>query len=220
LADEKTAVLIDRLTNRLGSNSVFRLEEVASHIPERAQWRISALHRRARAPADEAAISEVHHASHAIKPPRPAFLLEPAEPISVIAAVPDGPPARFTWRRVMRRVVHSEGPERIAPEWWRLIGELPGHGREAFENEVPGDDAGLGGLALMPKSSGRIRDYYRVEDEHGGIYWIYRAGLYPEGLRPDDTYPDDAAHNAADGDAAGAAPVTVMPPAWYLQGLF
>ena len=36
-----------------------------------------------------------------------------------MAAVPDGPPVRFPWRRVARHVARAEGPERIAPEWWR-----------------------------------------------------------------------------------------------------
>jgi protein ImuB len=26
-----------------------------------------------------------------------------------------------------------------------------------------------------------IRDYYRVEDESGRRFWVYRAGLYHEG---------------------------------------
>jgi protein ImuB len=27
----------------------------------------------------------------------------------------------------------------------------------------------------------RARDYYRVEDEHGHRYWIFREGLYDDG---------------------------------------
>jgi len=51
-----------------------------------------------------------------------------------------------------------------------------------------------------------MRDYYRVEDEHGGAYWIYRAGLYPV-----------AASHAPAGETTDHA---VAPPAWFLQGLF
>ncbi len=36
-----------------------------------------------------------------------------------IASVPDGPPLRFRWRRVLHEVAAVEGPERIAPEWWK-----------------------------------------------------------------------------------------------------
>ncbi len=82
---------------------------------------------------------------------RPLLIFEKAEPTLVIASVPDGPPLRFTWRRVTRRVVKSQGPERVAPEWWRLA-----------EDEAP-------------------RDYYMIEDEQGRRYWLYRDGLYGEG---------------------------------------
>ena len=87
-----------------------------------------------------------------------------------MAEVPEGAPLRFVWRRVARRILRSEGPERIAPEWWRAI-ELP-----------PGD-------ARRP----RPRDYYRLEDETGALYWVFRDGLY-----------------------AGEAEA----PRWFLHGLF
>ena len=33
--------------------------------------------------------------------------------------MPDGPIRQFRWRRAFYRVGRIEGPERIAPEWWR-----------------------------------------------------------------------------------------------------
>ncbi len=81
-------------------------------------------------------------------------MFERPEPISVIAEIPDGPPARFTWRRVERRIVRAEGPERIAPEWWRAI-------RFGEDQKRP-----------------RPRDYYEIEDETGARYWVFRHGLY------------------------------------------
>ena len=33
--------------------------------------------------------------------------------------MPEGPPLHFRWRRALHRVARAEGPERIAPEWWR-----------------------------------------------------------------------------------------------------
>ncbi len=83
--------------------------------------------------------------------PRPVRLFRP-EPIEAMAPVPDDPPLRFRWRGRLHKVRAAEGPERIAEEWWRRpIGEVgPGH----------------------------VRDYYRVEDEAGGRFWIFRAGLY------------------------------------------
>lgn len=81
-------------------------------------------------------------------PRRPLRLFERPEPVEVIAEVPDGPPVRFRWRRATHAVAHAEGPERIAMEWWRA-----------------GPDA-------------RTRDYFRVEDEQGLRFWLYRDGLY------------------------------------------
>ncbi|NWG45440.1 MAG: DNA polymerase Y family protein, partial [Alphaproteobacteria bacterium] len=52
-------------------------------------------------------------------PARPPLILPRPEPIEVVAEVPDGPPRIFRWRKVSRRVARAEGPERIAPEWWR-----------------------------------------------------------------------------------------------------
>lgn len=94
---------------------------------------------------------------------RPIRLLDHAELVEVVAAeIPEGPPSRFRWRQVSYRVTRAEGPERIAPEWW--------------------DNAdGIG-----------TRDYFRVEDEGGRRYWLYREGFY------------------------GAE----TPPHWFIQGFF
>jgi protein ImuB len=89
------------------------------------------------------------------RPQRPVKLLSQPLPIDAMASVPDGPPASFTWRRQKHRVVNAEGPERIAPEWW--------------VNE---------GCPL----SRDVRDYYRIEDEDGRRYWVYREGLFLPGV--------------------------------------
>jgi protein ImuB len=91
------------------------------------------------------------------RPQRPVKLLSQPLPIDAMASVPDGPPASFTWRRQKHRVVNAEGPERIAPEWW--------------VNE---------GCQL----SRDVRDYYRIEDEDGRRYWVYREGLFLPGILP------------------------------------
>jgi len=179
--------LIDALTNRLGARTVRRLFPRASHIPELAQSTANAF---AGCPAWTGAPD---------KPPRPPLLLATPEPLAVMAEIPEGPPARFTWRRVNRRVVKAEGPERIAPEWWRCRpsprkGEggaaqcaAPGGGRTAKSDPHPGP----------PPSRGRekrVRDYYRIEDEDGCRYWVFREGLYQEGQ--------------------------AEPPGWFLHGVF
>jgi protein ImuB len=86
-------------------------------------------------------------------PLRPLTLFDPPERVEVLAAVPDGPPRQFRWRGTAHRIVAQEGPERIAPEWWQRHN---------------GYDA----------NPGLTRDYYRVEDERGSRFWLFRHGLY------------------------------------------
>lgn len=82
---------------------------------------------------------------------RPVRLLERPEEVQVLYAVPEGPPAQFVWRRHTHRVTRYQGPERIAPEWW---------------HDRPGT---------------RLRDYFRIEDETGRRFWLYREGLHEDG---------------------------------------
>ncbi len=84
-----------------------------------------------------------------LAPARPIRLFQRPEPIEAIAEVPDGPPVRFRWRRVLHEVAHVEGPERIAMEWWR----------DAQGNAL-------------------TRDYFRVESKEGARVWLYREGLF------------------------------------------
>ncbi len=79
--------------------------------------------------------------------PRPVRLLNPPQPIEAMALLPDRPPAAFTWRRVRHRVRHADGPERIAGEWWKRDREWTS-----------------------------VRDYFRVEDEDGRRFWLFRRG--------------------------------------------
>ena len=150
------AKLIDRLSARFGPNTVRRPASQASHIPERRErW----------APA-MAGVAETPLPS---RTERPIRLLDPAEEIRVVYAVPEGPPAQFIWRRVTHRVTRFAGPERIAPEWWA---------------DKPGT---------------RLRDYYRIEDQTGRRFWLYREGVLGDGRGPDS------------GNAT---------PRWFVQGAF
>ena len=83
--------------------------------------------------------------------PRPTRLLDPPEPVVATALLPDHPPAFFVWRKVKHRVAKADGPERITPEWWN------------------------GDRGSAP------RDYYRVETEQGGRFWIFRDAPAQEG---------------------------------------
>jgi len=67
-------------------------------------------------------------------------------------------------------VVRAQGPERIAMEWWRSDGQ-------SF-----------------------TRDYFRIEDEQGLRFWLYRDGLYDHELEQEPGKP--------------------VQPGWYMHGLF
>ncbi|MCA6232087.1 MAG: DNA polymerase Y family protein [Phenylobacterium sp.] len=85
--------------------------------------------------------------------PRPLRLLPRPEPLEgVIALTPDEPPRQFRWRRRVHRIHLAEGPERIGAEWWRT-------GIEAVRTD-------------------QVRDYYRVEDQDGARFWVFRSGLH------------------------------------------
>ena len=79
---------------------------------------------------------------------RPVRLLVRPEPLSsVLALLPDQPPRRFEWRGATHKVVAADGPERIHGEWWRRDGEV-----------------------------WAVRDYFRLEDERGARFWVFRRG--------------------------------------------
>ena len=52
-------------------------------------------------------------------------MLPHPETAEVVALIPEGPPRQFRWRGVLHQVTGSQGPERIAPEWWRRTNEEP-----------------------------------------------------------------------------------------------
>lgn len=138
---EDLARLTDRLIVRLGETSVTGAGRRESHIPERAAgWR----------PGPPLGVAETAQ-SPLIRlpdPDRPLLILARAEPAEAVAEIPDGPPRSFVWRRVHHQVSRAEGPERLAPEWWR------------------------------DQLSARTRDYFRVETREGRRFWLYREGLY------------------------------------------
>ena len=79
---------------------------------------------------------------------RPIRLFGRPEPLSrVIALMPDQPPRRFEWRGKLYKIVAGDGPERVHGEWWRREAEV-----------------------------WAVRDYFRVEDDEGGRYWVFRRG--------------------------------------------
>ncbi|GLS42866.1 DUF6504 family protein [Methylobacterium brachythecii] len=135
------SVLVDRHAARMGAGRLYRAVPVESRVPERSVRRVAAL-----APDDASSWPEGLA--------RPPLLVDPPEPVSAIAMMPDAPPAAFTWRGRRYRVVRADGPERVRGEWWRADGEMAS-----------------------------LRDYYRVEVEGGGRYWLFRDGPMEAGPR-------------------------------------
>ena len=107
------ADLLDRLSARLGARAVTRRELIEAHLPEQAEAAAPAVLGEARSRGEGLETG----ASGA--PARPLRLFVRPEPIEALAEVPDGPPLRFRWRRVLHDVAAIEGPERIAAPWWR-----------------------------------------------------------------------------------------------------
>ena len=161
--NDEVASLIDRIAARIGSHRVIVHLPQDTHIPERAMVSVPAQQ------SLEAAGQATWPERIETEPPlRPLRLLDRPEEITVpLATVPDGPPAKFIWRRASHTVVRAEGPERIALEWWRSQNDMP------------------------------TRDYFRIEDEQGLRFWVYRDGFYGE-----------------QGAEAGSQ------PHWFMHGMF
>jgi len=154
-AEQGHDALVDRLGARLGPDRVQRFVLADTHIPERSFGRQPVAH--LGSPGPGARRPSTGNAALALAPDpeasgdiitRPLILFDRPELMQTIAEVPDGPPLRFRWRGVSYEIARSEGPERIACEWWR-------DGRGA-----------------------RTRDYFRVEDRQGYRFWMFRHGLY------------------------------------------
>ena len=155
-AEAGLAHFADRVRARLGDQAILQPAMVESHIPERAVAFLPFA-------GVMEGVGGTDEGPAARRTERPVRLLSHPEPVEVMAEIPEGPPARFRWRRASYRVAGAEGPERIAPEWWQ------------------------------EKEEGVSRDYYRVEDDSGRRYWLYREGFYGDGE---------------------------TPPRWFMQGIF
>lgn len=130
------------------------VDRLANRLGEARVWRAEAFpsHIPERAVIRKTALSSAGGQGWPKDRPRPVRLFARPEPIEATAPIPDDPPVFFRWRGRVRRVRYAEGPERLAEEWWRR----------------PPGESGVSD----------VRDYYRVEDETGARYWLFRAGLY------------------------------------------
>lgn len=139
-AEPELGTLIDRIANRIGSRRLYRVAPVESDIPERSERRVAALSPPLGLSWDEG--------------PRPALVLNPPEPVEVIALLPDHPPRLFVWRGRRTPIARADGPERVHGEWWRADDEM-----------------------------WLVRDYFRVEGTDGMRYWLFRVGDGTTGMR-------------------------------------
>jgi len=134
------------------------------HVKARACWQPETSQYMAYPDMETAGFADsMNAAPHSLTAaPRPIRLLAHPHRLAVVALLPDHPPAQFVWHRTTHRIIRASGPERIAPQWWNAAGGT------------------------------RTRDYFRLQDDTGACFWVYREGL-PE--RGED-------------------------PAWYLHGFF
>ncbi|WBY07229.1 DNA polymerase Y family protein [Sphingomonas sp. 7/4-4] len=166
------APLVDTLATRIGLRAMWRSRPVESDVPERSVTRMVVLDPPAR-PLLRGKRDDVRQLDRnpPLPPwhpgwPRPARLLARPERLDhVMAELPDHAPRRFTWRGQSHRVIRADGPERIQGEWWKRDAERAS-----------------------------VRDYFRVEDEAGRRYWLFRSG---------------------DGERAVTGDLS-----WYLHGVF
>lgn len=161
----KLALLVERLSSRLGRDRVARAQLQAESQVELAYRRVpltggptresggrpfvvppsGGLQRRSAFPNRlKAGLQTIDTSTPAALGPmlRPLRILDPPEPVDVIGIALDGPPTMFCYRRKQHRVARHFGPERIETGWWR-----------------------------GPSSR---RDYYRVETEAGNRMWLFR----------------------------------------------
>ncbi len=151
------ALLINRLSSRLGHEQVLRAELRSSPVPERAvRWATMTAESRAKSRESRAKRFRISDCGLRIKEPQSAIpgtpwvpqsaiplLLHPQpQPIEVVCVAPDGPP-HFVWLENHReQIMHHVGPERIETLWWR-------------------------GPTIR-------RDYDRIATESGSHLWIFR----------------------------------------------
>ncbi len=122
-------------------------DHLANRLGESAVYRLApaATHIPERAQNRAAPAEDIPASAWPTCLPRPVRMFSPPEPVEVVSLLPDHPPARFVWRGTLRKVRCADGPERVCGEWWLNRDEVA-----------------------------EIRDYFRVEDQDGARYWLFR----------------------------------------------
>jgi len=136
---------LNTLTARLGAEQVQQVTLHESYIPERSFSYAPIV--RNQVVKEAAPLFSI--ISEGNIPTRPPQIFSHAEKISVLALLPDRPPARIEWRGTQYKILAGRGPERIAPEWWRNVRET------SVQNSFS-------------------RDYFTLQDHTGRWLWVYR----------------------------------------------
>ena len=110
LNDSRLSELLDKLSSRVGSESINRYVPSPHYWPERSYKK-----------ADH--VEEEVQSAWNIKRPRPIHLLKTPEHIQVTAPIPDYPPMLFRHKGKLHKILKADGPERIEQEWWLQEGE-------------------------------------------------------------------------------------------------
>jgi protein ImuB len=142
------ALLINRLSSRLGHEQVLRAEPRKSPVPERAvRWAPMTQRKEwERGRRGEGGKKKRSRSLSRLplspSPCLPLLLHPQPRPIKVLSVAPDGPPQSIWLENRREQIVHHVGPERIETLWWR-------------------------GPTIR-------RDYYRIATEEGRHLWIFR----------------------------------------------
>jgi protein ImuB len=146
------ALLVNRLSSRLGCEQVLRAELRPSPVPERAVHYVPTTQRKIDRETRRHGDNQKSRRSHSpclplslsagLLPPRPLLLHPQPQSMEVMCVAPDGPP-QIVWLEGRREpIVQCIGPERIETLWWR-------------------------GPSVR-------RDYYHVATQSGSHLWIFR----------------------------------------------
>ena len=110
LKDYRIAEWMDRVSEKVGSNVVYRYLPEEHHWPERSVKKVVSL-------------GERPETSWLTAKPRPLRLLPAPQLIEVTAPIPDYPPMMFRYKGKLHKIIKADGPERIEQEWWIQNGQ-------------------------------------------------------------------------------------------------
>lgn len=103
--DTEIAELLDRLSGKVGSDSIRR------YLPQQHYWPERSI-------KVAASLQEQAATDWRTDLPRPLHLLGTPEPIEVTVPIPDYPPMLFHYKGKLHNIKKADGPERIEQEWW------------------------------------------------------------------------------------------------------